>query len=182
MSATTYSSIWIAIFTLLAGVYWPDVRGLAFIALAFIGLLHLAVLVYEQIASPAFYEKMSPEEFEHYCAAVLRQRKWHAQVTPPGADQGVDIVADKRGLRIVLQCKKYSKPVGNYAVQEIVAGIAHENAQRGVVVTNSDYTAGARRLAASNDVLLLHHSQLGKIDWLLRKPVELPVWLTGLWR
>ena len=101
MSATTYSSIWIAIFTLLAGVYWPDVRGLAFIALAFIGLLHLAVLVYEQIASPAFYEKMSPEEFEHYCAAVLRQRKWHARVTPPGADQGVDIVADKRGLRIV---------------------------------------------------------------------------------
>ena len=39
MSATTYSSIWIAIFTLLAGVYWPDVRGLAFIALAFIALL-----------------------------------------------------------------------------------------------------------------------------------------------
>ena len=182
MSAATYCSIWIAVFTLLAGVYWPGSAGLFFIVLAFIGLLHLAVLVYEQITSPVFYEKMSPEEFEHYCADVLRQRKWDARVTQISADQGVDIVADKRGLRIVIQCKKYSRPVGNYAVQEIVAAIAHENARRGVVVTNSDYTAGARKLAASNDVLLLHHSQLCKIDRLLRKPFDYREWLPGLWR
>lgn len=182
MRATTGCSVWVGIFTLLAGVYWPNTVGFVFIALAFVGLLHLAVLAYEQVTAPVFYEKMSPEEFEHYCAAVLRQRKWIARVTQQGADQGVDIVADKRGLRIVLQCKKYSRPVGNFAVQEIVAGIAHLSAQRGVVVTNSDYTIGARKLAASNDVLLLHHSQLGRIDRLLRKPFELRAWLKSLWR
>lgn len=135
--------------------------------LALVGLLHLAVLVHEQIIEAKFDANMSPEEFEHYCAAVLREMKWNARVTRASGDQGVDIVADKRGLRIVIQCKKYSKPVGNRAVQEIVAGIAHEGAQRGVVVTTSDYTPAAEKLAASNDVLLLHHTDLRRIDRIL---------------
>jgi restriction system protein len=161
--------IWIAFFTALAGYCWPRTAGLVFIGLAFFGVLHLAVLVYEQITEAHFDEAMTPEEFEHYCAAVLREMKWEARVTRASGDQGVDIVADKRRMRIVIQCKKYSKPVGNRAVQEIVAAIAHEGAERGVVVTTSDYTRAAKKLAASNDVLLLHHSELRHIDRLLAK-------------
>jgi restriction system protein len=156
-------------FTALAGVFWPKTIGLAFMSLAFFGVLHLAVLVYEQIAEPQFRDGMSPEEFEHYCAALLRRARWRADVTQASGDQGVDIVAEKRGLRIVVQCKMYSKPVGNRAVQEIVAGIAHEEAQRGVVVTTVGYTSAAEALAASNNVLLLHHSQLHRIDRLLAR-------------
>ena len=161
--------VWIAGFTLLAGYFWPRDSGLAFMALASIGVLHLGVLVHLRITGPQYDARMSPGEFEHYCAAVLRDMKWDARVTQASVDQGVDIVAEKRGLRIVIQCKKYSKPVGNYAVQEIVAGIAHEDAQRGVVVTNVAYTAGAKKLAASNNVLLLHYSELHRIDRLLRQ-------------
>ena len=128
---------WFVVFTLLAGGYWPNALGVTFMALAYLGVLHLAMLAVEEVTAPQFHADISPEEFERYCAAVLRERKWDARVTPAGGDQGVDIVADKRGLRIVVQCKKYSKPVGNRAVQEIVAGIAHQDAQRGVVVTTS---------------------------------------------
>ncbi len=159
---------WFVGFALLSGYYWPSGPGLAFMGLAYLGVLHLAMLVFEEVTSPQFHSDMSPEEFERYCASVLRERKWDARVTPASGDQGVDIVADKRGLRIVLQCKKYSKPVGNRAVQEIVAGIAHRDAQRGVVVATSGYTASAVKLAASNEVLLLHHSELHRIDRLLR--------------
>lgn len=161
--------IWIVAFTVLAGFFWPRVPGVVFICLAFIGLFHMAVLVYDEITEAQFREDMTPEEFEHYCAAVLREMKWKARVTQASGDQGVDIVADKRGMRIVIQCKKYSKPVGNRAVQEIVAGIAHEGARRGVVVTTSDYTPAAVRLAASNQVLLLHHADLRRIDRLLHR-------------
>jgi restriction system protein len=168
-SGTTYCVIWIVLFTALSGLFWPSAQGTAFIGLAFVGVLHLAVLSHEEITGPKFRENMSPEEFEHYCAAVLREMKWDARVTQASNDQGVDIVADKRGVRIVIQCKKYSKPVGNRAVQEIVAAIAHEDAQRGVVVTTSSYTPAAERLAASNEVLLLHHSQLRRMDRLLAR-------------
>ncbi len=160
--------IWIVVFTVLAGLFWPRAPGMVFMGLALVGLLHLAVLVHERITEAAFHEGMSPAEFEHYCAAVLREAKWTARVTQASGDQGVDIVADKRGMRIVIQCKKYSKPVGNRAVQEIVAAIAHEGAQRGVVVATSDYTPAAEKLAASNQVLLLHHADLRRIDRLLR--------------
>ncbi len=159
---------WFVTFGLLSGYCWPSGVGLAFMGLAYLGILHLAMLVFEEVTSPQFHADMSPEEFEHYCASVLRERKWDARVTPASGDQGVDIVADKRGLRIVVQCKKYSKPVGNRAVQEIVAGIAHQDAQRGVVVATSGYTSSAVKLAASNEVLLLHHSELHRIDRLLR--------------
>jgi len=168
-SGTANCVIWIVAFTVLAGFFWPRAPGIVFMGLALIGQLHLAVLVFEQIRGAKFHEHMSPEEFEHYCAAVLREMKWKARVTQASGDQGVDIVADKRGMRIVIQCKKYSKPVGNRAVQEIVAAIAHEGAQRGVVVTTSDYTPAAEKLAASNQVLLLHHADLRRIDRLLAR-------------
>ncbi|HEY8070490.1 MAG TPA: restriction endonuclease [Methylocystis sp.] len=161
--------IWIIAFTVLAGFFWPRALGLVCMGLAFIGLLHMAVLVYEEIAGAKFREDMSPREFEHYCAAVLREMKWKARVTQASGDQGVDIVAEKRGVRIVIQCKKYSKPVGNRAVQEIVAAIAHEGARRGVVVATADYTPAAVKLAASNQVLLLHHADLHRIDRLLAR-------------
>jgi len=159
---------WILVCDVLAGWRWPDRTGLVFMGLALFGVLHLAVLVYEEIAEPQYREDMSPEEFEHYCAAVLRRAKWRAFVTQASGDQGVDIVAEKRGLRIVLQCKKYAKPVGNRAVQEIAAGVAFAQARRGVVVTTSGYTPAAEALAESNGVLLLHHSELSRIDRHLR--------------
>ncbi len=168
-NGTASCLIWIVVFIVLAGFFWPRAAGVVFMGLAFAGLLHLAVLVYEQITEAKFREDMSPEEFEHYCAAVLRKMKWKARVTQASGDQGVDIVADKRGVRRVIQCKKYSEPVGNRAVQEIVAAIAHEGAQRAVVVTTSDYTPAAKKLAASNQVLLLHHADLRRIDRLLAR-------------
>jgi len=161
--------IWIVAFTVLAGFFWPRAPGMVCMSLAFIGLLHMAVLVYEEIVGVKFREDMSPREFEHYCAAVLREMKWKARVTQASGDQGVDIVAEKRGMRIVIQCKKYSKPVGNRAVQEIVAAIAHEGARRGVVVATADYTPAAVKLAASNQVLLLRHADLRRIDRFLAR-------------
>lgn len=161
--------LWTAGFTLLSGPFWPRAPGLVFMGLGLFGLLHLGVLIFERISLPQFDEKMTPAEFEHYCAEVLRACKWTARVTAISGDQGVDIVAEKRGVRIVLQCKKYAKPVGNRAVQEIVAGIAHEEAERGVVVTTSGYTRAAERLAASNNILLLHHDDLPRLDRLLAR-------------
>jgi HJR/Mrr/RecB family endonuclease len=79
----------------------------------------------------------------------------------------VDVVAEKGGRRIVIQCKLYSQPVGNSAVQEVAAARAHERADYAAVVSNNTYTPAAKQLAASNGVLLLHHSDLQALDHLL---------------
>ena len=46
---------------------------------------------------------------------------WETFVTPQSGDQGADLIIEKYGLKFVVQCKFYSNPVGNKAVQEVIA-------------------------------------------------------------
>ena len=111
-----------------------------------------------------FRDDMSPTDYENYCAEELRGGGWQARVTMANRDQGVDVVAEKAGIRVVVQCKLYKSPVGNKAVQEISAARMHERADYAVVVTNNSFTSSANELAKSNDVFLLHHRDLSRLD------------------
>ena len=108
-------------------------------------------------------DAMDPLEFEHYCANILTNYGWEAHATKGSGDQGTDVIAEKDGIRAVLQCKLYSNPVGNKAVQEVNAGKTFEQAQIACVVTNSTYTKSARRLAQATGVLLIHHEDLPQL-------------------
>lgn len=110
---------------------------------------------------------LSPLAYEDYCAALLRDAGWRAHTTPL-QDQGVDVLAVLRGTKAAVQCKMYSSPVGNRAVQEVVAGRLHYGAQIAVVVSTAPYTRSAYQLAESTHVLLLHHDQLPMLERLAR--------------
>ena len=118
-------------------------------------------------AFATFSDDITPSEFETFCAEELVRAGWDARVTLQSRDQGVDVVAEKNGVRVVLQCKLYKRPVGNKAVQEAAAARAHERADFGVVVSNSKYTQDAEQLASTNSVLLLHYSDLRNLEALI---------------
>lgn len=99
-------------------------------------------------------------DYEHFCAELLRAAGWNARVTQASGDQGVDIEATRNGKRVVFQCKKYSSPVGNTAVQQILAGKVFYAADVGVVVSNASFTPAAVQLARSTGILLRHHDDL----------------------
>lgn len=103
---------------------------------------------------------LSPTEFEHYCADILSRNRWKTRVTQASGDQGIDIIATYGNIKAVFQCKKYSNPIGNKAVQEIVAGKQFEKANIAAVVSNKGYTASAKQLAQSTGTYLLHYSEL----------------------
>jgi restriction system protein len=123
----------------------------------------------DQPAFRAFSDNMTPTEFETFCAEELRQAGWNARVTMQSRDQGVDVIAEKNGRRVVLQCKLYARPVGNKAVQEATAARAHEQADFGIVVSNNRYTDAAEQLASTNGILLLHYRDLQNLDDIIRK-------------
>lgn len=108
--------------------------------------------------------EMSPELFEHWCKAILLSNGWAARTTVRSGDQGADVIAEKLGLRLIIQCKLYSSPVGNKAIQEAYAAKAHYQAAVAAVVTNSTFTPSARALANTTGVLLLHHHQLHSLE------------------
>ncbi|MGV7032179.1 restriction endonuclease [Methylobacterium symbioticum] len=118
--------------------------------------------VAETVALPDEAEAL-PEDgigYERFCLARLRAAGWRVHPTPASGDQGADIVASRGGSRLVLQCKRYGKPVGNAAVQEAAAARNYWEADAAAVVSNAGFTPAARKLAAATAVLLLHHDDL----------------------
>lgn len=114
-------------------------------------------------------ETINPIEYEHFCKDLLEHDGWNAKVTQTTGDQGVDVIATSDdGLVIAIQCKKYSSPVGNKAVQEVFSAKQHYNADIAIVVTNNTYTKSAKELANTTNVLLLHHDDLRNLSDLLK--------------
>jgi hypothetical protein len=136
-----------------------------------------------------FHPGMDPVQYEALVADLLRDLGWETRLTKGSGDQGIDVIADMRATKLVIQCKLYSSPVGNSAVQEAIAGMQFEDADYAVVVSNATFTQSARQLATAAGVFLLHHEQLDKLeenifgtaDWKLRStsatainPIVLP--------
>lgn len=105
-------------------------------------------------------DRMSPLDYERLCARRLAAAGWTVRLTRASGDQGADIVAKRAGVTLVVQCKKAGRPVGNKAVQEVIAARDYERADRAAVVSNAAYTRQAQDLAHAADVALLHHRDL----------------------
>jgi hypothetical protein len=106
---------------------------------------------------------LDPNEYEHFCADLLKEIGWNVRVTQASGDQGIDVLAEKDGFLLALQCKKYSSPVGNKAVQEAYSGGTFYEAKATAVVSPVEYTSSAKELANSLGVLLLHHDDLSSL-------------------
>lgn len=106
-------------------------------------------------------DHMDGHRFEKYCATVLQKNGFvNVSVTPGSGDQGVDVIAEKEGVRYAVQCKCYSSALGNTPVQEVCAGKSMYNCHVGVVMTNNYFTAGAKQLAEKNGILLWDRDKL----------------------
>lgn len=102
--------------------------------------------------------------FEQYIADLLERLEYeNIKTTQPSNDYGVDILAEKNGIIYAIQCKMYSYPVGNKAIQEVVSGKNFYDAHVAVVATNSVFTKNAKDLARSNNVLLWDKHVLEKM-------------------
>lgn len=109
----------------------------------------------------AFIDTMDGYAFEEFVADLLRKLGYeHVEVTPSSGDQGVDIIARKNGTRYAIQCKRYSKKLGNKPVQEAYAGKTIYGCSVAAVVTNNYFTEGAREAARSTGVLLWDRDEL----------------------
>lgn len=97
---------------------------------------------------------MDGKQFEEYIAKLFTKMGYKAEVTKASNDQGIDVIAKKDGTSIGIQAKRYSGTVGNSAVQEAVGGKALYKVDKIMVITNNEFTSGAKKLAQANDVVL----------------------------
>lgn len=107
------------------------------------------------------FDCMEGHDFEYFCADILRQNGYiNVDVTRGSGDQGIDILAEKDGIKYGIQCKCYSSDIGNKAVQEAFSGKTFYGCHVAVVLTNRHFTKSAKELADSNHVLLWDREKL----------------------
>ena len=127
---------------------------------------------------------LTPAKYEQHCADILSHLGWNVRVTQASRDHGADVVAEKYGHRLVLQCKRYAQPVGNKAVQEVHSALHLYDGTIGCVIAPAGFTAQAKREANGLRVQLLHHSELEALNdrlqsvatqaWGTASPAECP--------
>ncbi len=102
--------------------------------------------------------------YEHFVAEMFRKAGVRATVTQGSGDNGADILlVTADGETLVAQCKWYTSPVGNKAVQEVYSAMGIYDASQAWVVTNSSYTVAAKAAANKLGVLLIHHDEITTI-------------------
>lgn len=97
---------------------------------------------------------MTGREFEEFITNLFIKMGCSAHTTKESGDQGIDVIAEKNGIKYGVQCKCYANTVGNSAIQEVVAGKQFYKLDKLIVVTNNYFTKSAQNLASANDVIL----------------------------
>ena len=106
-------------------------------------------------------DMFSGVQFEQYIISLLK-KEGYTNVRPTRAS-GVDITAEKDGLKCAIQCKRYHNNVPINAIQEIKSGKTYYRCDKAMVITNSYYTQNAKNLASRTGVQLLDRDDLIRI-------------------
>ena len=108
-----------------------------------------------------YIDTLDGYNFEKVCAYILCCNGYiNICVTSGSKYRGIDIIAEKDGMKYAVQCKHYSSNVGNHAVQEAFSGKSIYNADVAVVLTNSYFTQQAEQDARTLCVELWNRSKL----------------------
>ena len=109
--------------------------------------------------------KLSPSEFEEYVAQRLFARQGFAVTnTPDVKDGGIDVlITDRYGQRGVVQCKRYSKTVGEPVVRDLFGTMLHDGADHAYLVTTASISPAAVKWAMDKPITLIDGASLEKL-------------------
>ena len=99
-------------------------------------------------------DHLTGDDFEELLKNVFTVLRYDVQITKKTGDQGADLILSKDGRKISVQAKRYSKTVGNKAIQEVYSSIQFYETEEAWVITTSDFTKGAIELARKTGVKL----------------------------
>jgi uncharacterized CHY-type Zn-finger protein len=109
------------------------------------------------------FENLNGHQFEKYLENLFSILGYQVKCTKKSGDQGADLIIKKDNEKTVVQAKKYSNPVTNKAIQEVVASKKYYTSNNAMVVSTSSFTKSAIELAKSNDVELWDKHKLNKV-------------------
>ena len=100
-------------------------------------------------------------ELENEMATLCTHLGYQVESTPVSGDGGVDLVLrDKRGKKVVVQCKSYKSPVGPSAARELYGSMMDFGAEKAVLVCPAGFTRGVEQFVKGKPIYLVSASDL----------------------
>ena len=92
----------------------------------------------------SYWESLSGIEFERELASLFMRIGYEVEMTPPSRDDGVDLVLRKHDKVGIVQCKRYSQPVGPAAARELFGSMVAYPADYAILACTGGFTQGVR--------------------------------------
>ena len=103
---------------------------------------------------------MTGRQFEYFLASLFRKKGYEVEITPESNDNGADLIIEKFGEKIAIQAKRYKNKVREKALEEIFAAKSFYKCDKAMVITNSNYTISAKKLANNLKIKLWDKQKL----------------------
>nr|MBA3239875.1 restriction endonuclease [Acidobacteriota bacterium] len=105
--------------------------------------------------------QMPPREFEEWFADLLMNLGYEkVTLTPSSNDEGIDVLAEHKGMKVAVQCKRWKKNVGSPTVQNFLGAMQHAGALRGMLITTGSFSTSAIKMSADHPIELVDRADL----------------------
>jgi len=102
-------------------------------------------------------------EFENYIGDLFTKLGYKTRVIGGSYDEGIDVIAEKNGIKHYIQCKHYNHPVGVKEVREFYGALSDKlSNDKAFFITTNFFTEEAERFAQDKPIELIDSSKLIK--------------------
>ena len=92
------------------------------------------------------FKNLDGREFEQIVARLYRKKGFRVKQTPKGPDQGVDLIAKKGRVTVIVQTKNWKNKVSNTDVLKTSGARQMFHANYSMIITSSTFTSSAKEV------------------------------------
>lgn len=110
------------------------------------------------------YRKMNGYEFEKFVATLFRKIGFIVEEVSLSGDGGIDLIAYSKEPvfkgKYLIQCKHWQANIGEPVVRDLYGVVLSNNANKGIIITNSYFTKQAIDFAEGKNIELINGDTL----------------------
>jgi len=108
--------------------------------------------------------QLDARQFEFEITNLFRRKGYKSFATRVTRDDGVDVFASNEDEKVIIQCKRWKRPVGRDKVDELAGVQKRHSANRAILATTSTFSEDAKQAARINHIELWDFYRI-KQEW-----------------